>query len=51
MSFISVKEAVKGAPQGELKGELQEAIGETIRGANQETLQSVVSRLFQGALN
>ena len=33
-----------------LKGELQGAFRETIRGANQEALQSVLSRLFQGAL-
>ena len=48
---MSVKAAVKGSLQGVLKGEIQGAIRETIRGANQEALQSVLSRLFQGALN
>ena len=46
MSFILVKEAVNRA----LKGELQGAIRETIQGANQDALQSILSRLFQEAL-
>ena len=50
MSFMSVKEAVKGALQGVLKGELQGAIRDTIPGANQEASSSVLLRLFQGAL-
>ena len=33
-----------------LKRELQGAIRETIQGANEEALQSVLSRLIQGAL-
>ena len=50
MSFMSVKEAVKGALQGVLKGEFQGANKETIQGANQDSLQCVHSRLFHGAL-
>ena len=46
MSFLSVKEAGKGAIQGVLKAELQGVIKETIQRANQEALQSVLSRLF-----
>ena len=46
MSFI----LVKGALQGVLKGELQGLIRETIGGTNQEALQSLISRIFKGAL-
>ena len=51
MSFISVKEAVNGAFQGMLKGEIQEAIGETIQGANKEATQTLLSGQNQQALN
>ena len=41
MNFISVKEAVKGAPQEMFKGVLQEAIRETIILGKQEALRKL----------